>query len=489
MNSLPKAFMFLLTVALISPAFAAEGDQLWQETYGGAAADRGGDLAVTADGGLILTGYTQSMGEGGNDIYLVKLAADGTVEWENAYGSAANDRGNAVIQTPDGGYLVAGRRDIGTVYTYDGLLLKVDADGVEQWQETYGSTGEDRFHDVVACTGGGYAVAGFTFSAELGGLAWLVKVDEDGVTQWESAEDLGTYGADYLQGVVETAGGDLVATGYSSDGNTFPEYDAKLVRFDAEGDLQWYRTFSQSIYDRGYAIALAPDGGFAFAGVAGGAMTIWRTNANGHEIWQHGFNTVTNDYALALIATSDGGFLVGGNTYNYDDGLFQMYVGKTDAAGQPLWENLYGGDGDEGCQAVAETPGGDYALMGTTDSFGAGGDDLFLIEVEGPGGVSATGELPVAALSSRLTAAPNPFNPATVVSLELAAPAQADITVLDLRGHLIRTLASGDLLPAGVHEFRWDGRDDSGGSVPSGTYVVRARAGGRQAGRKVMLLK
>ena len=78
--------------------------------YGGGGADRGGDLAVTADGGLILTGYTNSMGEGGNDIYLVKLAADGTVEWENAYGSAANDRGNAVIQTPDDGYLVAGRR-------------------------------------------------------------------------------------------------------------------------------------------------------------------------------------------------------------------------------------------------------------------------------------------------------------------------------------------------------------------------------------------
>jgi hypothetical protein len=489
MNYSAISLTVLLAVALTPPALASEGDQLWQEAYGGAAADRGGDMAVTADGGLILTGYTNSMGEGGTDIYLVKLAADGTVEWENAYGSAANDRGNAVIQTPDGAYLVAGCRDIGTVYTYDGLLLKVEADGVEQWQQTYGGSGEDRFHDVVACTGGGYAVAGSMFSSSLGVLGWLVKVDDDGVLQWESAEDLDSYGADYLQGLVETARGNLVATGYSSDGNTFPEYDAKLVRFDAGGNLLWIRTFSQSIYDRGYAIALASDGGFAFAGTAGGGMTIWRTNASGNEIWQHTFNTVTSDYALALTATSDGGFLAGGSTYNYDDGLFQMYVGKTDAEGQPLWENLYGGAGDEGCQAVAETPGGNYALLGTTNSFGAGGDDLILIEVEGPSGVTATGDLPVADLSWRLTAAPNPFNPATVFRLELAASARVDITVLDLRGRLIRTLASGDLMPAGSHEFRWDGRDDRGGGIPSGTYLVRARAGGQQAGCKVMLLK
>ena len=108
----------LILLALVAgPAASMEGDMLWEHSYGGSAQDWGYDVKITDDGGFIITGYTKSFGVSGSDVYLVKLDAAGTLQWDTPLGSAANDVGEAVIQTSDGGYLVAGNRNIGTTYS------------------------------------------------------------------------------------------------------------------------------------------------------------------------------------------------------------------------------------------------------------------------------------------------------------------------------------------------------------------------------------
>jgi len=100
----------------------------------------------------------------------------------------------------------------------------------------------------------------------------------------------------------------------------------------------------------------------------------------------------------------------------------------------------------------------------------------------------AAAAAPIAAAPRPLTAYPNPFNPQTSIAFELAAGGQVRLTIHDLGGRLVRTLAAGDF-PAGRHESTWDGRDDAGRGLASGSYLARLVAGDRQQVTRLSLVR
>ena len=120
------------------------------------------------------------------------------------------------------------------------------------------------------------------------------------------------------------------------------------------------------------------------------------------------------------------------------------------------------------------------------DGLVVGGDFSILLKVGLDAPVTAVAELP--APGATLHAAPNPFNPHTVLRFMLPRPGLASLEIHDVRGHRVRTLATGSLA-AGEHSVHWDGRDDTGRALPSGTYLARVRGAGARAVTKVMLLK
>jgi hypothetical protein len=106
-----------------------DGLPIWQYNYGGNAADRGYDIKPTADGGFIAVGETGSYGRGGFDVFVIKIFADGSLEWAKTYGGSATDQAFAVAPTADGGYLIAGKTNSFGVGAFDGWVLKLDAHG------------------------------------------------------------------------------------------------------------------------------------------------------------------------------------------------------------------------------------------------------------------------------------------------------------------------------------------------------------------------
>ena len=488
-----KVVFSVLLLGLVAGATAAsamEGDALAEHSYGGSSQDWGYDLKVTRDGGFILAGYTKSFGVSGSDVYLARLDATGATVWAEPLGSAANDVGEAVIQTHDGGFLVAGNQNIGSTYTKQGLLIKVSADGTEQWQHTYGGNGEDEFLGLVECADGGYAMAGHTSSIGPGGhAAWLVRVDSLGTMLYQQAVALAGHGFDYLSGLVVSPSGGFVASGYSGNGDLYnPIYHANIVAFDDSGSLLWKQTYDESYRDHAYSIANAPDEGYVLGGQSGGAMTIWRVDRLGNVLWEQRFSgSAAGGLGDAVEATRDGGYLVAGDVQNYDQGGLQLYVGKTDADGNPSWDHLYGGAGSEIARAIVETPAGDYGFVGTTNSIGAGGDDVLLLLVEGPPAVTAVEPpRPAVSLAATLAVKPNPFRPATTVSFTLAGPARTCVSVFDAQGRRVRTLLDETLLEAGPHAVSWDGRDDTGHAVRPGLYLARAVSGTEHASRRLV---
>jgi Secretion system C-terminal sorting domain/SprB repeat len=210
----------------------ATGVLQWSKTYGGAADDEARSVEETADGGFIISGFTQSYGSG-YQMYLIKTNSTGNVTWSKTFGGGGLELGYSVKQTSDGGYVLLGYSDSYGSGLVDVLLLKLTATGGISWSKTYGGTADDYGLCIHITTDGGYIISGRTSSYGAGaGDYYLIKTDVNGVHQWSKA--YGGSAVDQAGNVRQTADGGYILTGYTlSFGAGIRE--AYLVKTDAVG--------------------------------------------------------------------------------------------------------------------------------------------------------------------------------------------------------------------------------------------------------------
>jgi len=159
---------FIITAlsCLISVSSYAQ-DQDWEQTYGTGMTNAGHALEQTVDGGFVLLGHTRSSAGDDSNVLLIKIDANGTEEWSQTFGSPeSEDYGAAVKQTDDGGFIIAGRTHLegedGEDGGWDILLIKTYPNGVIEWGQTLGGSLNDVGWSVCPTSDGGYAVAGYT---------------------------------------------------------------------------------------------------------------------------------------------------------------------------------------------------------------------------------------------------------------------------------------------------------------------------------------
>jgi len=109
-----------------------------------------------------------------------------------------------------------------------------------------------------------------------------------------------------------------------------------------------------------------------------------KTDASGNQLWQNTFGGTGNDYGHSVAKTSDGGYIIAGYTDSFGAGGEDVYLVKTDASGNQLWQNTFGGTGNDYGNSIAETSDGGYIIAGYTYSFGAGENDVYLIRTTEP---------------------------------------------------------------------------------------------------------
>ncbi|MCD4702169.1 MAG: hypothetical protein K8S24_09980 [Candidatus Aegiribacteria sp.] len=165
----------------------SSGNTLWTKTYGGADSDHGYYVQQTTDGGYILAGYAESIGAGGNDVYLIKTTSCGSVLWEKTFGGTGNDVGESVQQTTDGGYILTGFTNSYGAGSYDVYLIKTNSSGDTLWTKTIGGAEYDRCNSVQQTTDGGYILGGLTVSYGAGSSdVYLIKLDPETGIEVES---------------------------------------------------------------------------------------------------------------------------------------------------------------------------------------------------------------------------------------------------------------------------------------------------------------
>ncbi len=268
--------------------------------------------------------------------------------FERTYGGTGNDYGYSVAQTTEGGYIIVGStRSYGSGFT-DVYLIKTNPSGDIIWTRTYGGTDDDWGRSVAQTTDGGYIIAGSTRSY---GVIWN---------------------------------------------------DVYLIKTDSIGDTLWTKTYSGGYYyEYGYSVAQTTDRGYIISGTVESYYPHWRdvylikTDSLGATLWTSVYGSTSHDYGYSVAQTTDGGYIIAGITVAYPGTSDAVYVIKTDFSGITLWDETYDGIGNDCGWSVAQTTDGGYIIAGETESYGAGGYDVYLISL----GELPYGPKPMAALA------------------------------------------------------------------------------------------
>ena len=379
-------YSFLVSIFLITPLLQAAPATLWEKTFGGTVYDKGNFVQQTSDGGYIVTGSTQSYGSGGNDVYLIKTDANGIQQWQKTFGGSDFDEGYSVQQTSDDGYFIVGvTRSYGSGLD-DVYIIKTDPNGNQQWDNTFGWSKRDKGYSGQQTSDGGYIITGY--NSLIPGRAediYLIKTDPNGDSLWERF--LGGTGSDIGNLVQQTSDGGYIIVGHT-DSFGSGDLDVYLIKTDSIGTLQWEKTFGGTDYDVGKFVQETSDGGYIITGgtqsygFGDNDVYLIKTDANGIQQWDKTFGGNQSDYGYSVQQTLDGGYIIGGYTQSYGAGSRDAYLIKVDSHGNQQWQKTFGGSVDDTANFVQQTSEGGYIVSGATSSFGAGSSDMWLIRME-----------------------------------------------------------------------------------------------------------
>lgn len=386
------ALAFPLSVCAVSESPTTK----WTETYGSGDGEWAYSLIQTADRGYAIAGAaaTYSWPERGYINYtflLIKTDEEGKMQWNKTYGNEDehDELAYSIVQTEDEGYVIAGVKLYSSVvdgeYRVRGdfWLVKTDSEGVMQWNRTYGGAENEQLNQVILTSDGGYALIGyreasvFPYYAD----AWLVKTDADGNMQWNR-----TYGDedfDWGSCVLETD------EGYAICGWTysFGSGDFWLIKTDLLGNVRWNRTYGGQEQEWANCVVKSKDGGYLLAGrtesfgAGGGDAWLVKTDSSGNMQWNKTYGDADREYVQSVVQTRDGGYVFVGSINSVTSGDADAWVTKTDSTGNMEWNAILGGGEYDQANFVVENRDSDWVFAGETTSYGAGRSDAWLVKI------------------------------------------------------------------------------------------------------------
>ena len=299
----------------------------WNRTFGGDGQDVAYSVRQTIDGGFIVAGYTNSFNKSDSDAWLIKVDSNGYEEWNRTFGGKNSDGAYSIQQTADGGYIIAGYTCSFGSGKKDIWLIKTDSNGYEEWNRTFGGKDWDVGHSVQQTSDGGYIIAGYTCSFNIYSVpdAWLIKTDSSGVEKWDKR--MGGKNRDQFFFIEKTSDGGYIAVGLTEP-YTNSGYDAWLVKLNSMGGIKWSKRFGENGWNFAYSVQQTRDGGYIIAGSIryhDGKASLIKVDYRGREEWV--FKGKNNETAYSVQQTEDGGYVVTGHIgpyNNYDVWLMKI---------------------------------------------------------------------------------------------------------------------------------------------------------------------
>lgn len=251
------------------------------------------------------------------------------------------------------------------------------------WEKEYGGPYNDDAKWIENVSTGGFILVGGTTTTDTTwGDVSMIRINPWGDTLW--TKQYGGIDGESAEGVRETPDGGFIVAGLTNSYGAGSS-DFYVLRTDSNGDTLWTRTYGGPDYDAAYGMDLAHGGGYVITGVhqdSGGDSDIYlvRIDDNGDTLWTNTYGGSAVDWAMRVRRTSDGGYIMVGETRSFADPIGDFYLVKVNSAGVLEWHQWYGGSSVDVGYDVCETSSGGYMAIGYTNSAGAGGADFFLVK-------------------------------------------------------------------------------------------------------------
>jgi len=386
------------------------------------------NVLQTKDGGYIIVGYTNGFGAGGYDVYVAKFTRTGQLDTNFGtngtltIGTANNDFGTNIKPTNDDGYIIVGYSD--SAGTNDGLVAKITASGTLDTSFgnngilLVGGTNSDGFNSVQPLGNDGYIMTGYTLSYGAGDRdIYVVKMDSYGNLDTSFGTNgtvtIGGTDADISYSIIKTKDGGFVIAGYTQSygaGN----YDMYAIKLTSTGNLDTNFgtngtvTVGGSSFDVAYSVENTNDNGYILTGytqnygTGGRDVYLVKLDASGQLDSNFGINGtltiggISNDYGYYSQQTSDNGYIVTGYTSSFGAGGNDIYLIKLDNQGNldtDFGTNgtlVVGGSNNDNAYSVQQTSDNGFVVSGYTESYGAGGYDMFILKVDRTGHLASS---------------------------------------------------------------------------------------------------
>jgi hypothetical protein len=440
-----KNLLFLFFAFLISIHIVAQ--PTFEKTFGTMDNDQGYSVSICNDNSYIISGYIANLYTGGTNIYVAKISIFGDTIWTRIEGVPYyDDYGMSVKQTMDDGFIVTGYTIANESWVP--FLLKYDENGNKEWYNDYSN---------YVSSGIGYSVlqtadSGFVFcgnsdyyndkDAKWGSKACLLKTDKNGNYAWHNT--YGSYGVHYAPSLCFAGDGGFVVSGlYDTEG----EYtDAWLFKTNPSGTLIWNKVYggAENMEDA-WSVKKTEDGGYILCGTVFygiiamyGDFYVVKTNSNGILQWSKTYGADGDDRGSSVDTTSDGGYIFCGTTDSFGNGNLDIWLVRTNSAGDTLWTRRYGGIYDEYAGEVRTTADDGFVVCGSTNSIGNGGDDIYLFKTNWYGTLT---DVPVFKQNDEtIEVIPNPGEGIFSIT---NCPDNAELEITDINGKVV------------LHEYRY----------------------------------
>ena len=300
---------------------APDGREEWQRTIGGKGNEELLSITQTQDGGYILGGTSNSPtgliqaekqeqqevpenqqklnSYGNSDFFLVKLDAKGQIEWTKTIGGKYIELLRSIHQTQEGGYIIGGYstsppsgNKTAEFYGYgDYWVVKLNEEGVIEWQRSYGGKQDDQLFDLKPTPDGGFIMGGNSNSASYGEKQasngegtdyWVLKLDNTGAVEWDTTLDFGQW--DVMVSVLPNKAGEYLISGYSQNQQ---KEDYILAKLNNQGQQVWDSVFGGEASDKLMGSIQSRDGGYVLAGTSNSPKSNDKqTNSQGqNDFW------------------------------------------------------------------------------------------------------------------------------------------------------------------------------------------------------------
>lgn len=296
--------------------------------------------------------------KGNYDFGVVKISANGTKQWSNTYGGSGEDNPFCIKQTADGGYIICGlsssadgdfSQNNGGLYDY--ALVKIDANGSLQWAKNFGGSGEDQAKFVDITSDGDYIICGLSsstngdFNQNNGSYDYgVIKVSSSGVKQW--ATNYGGTSSDRGACIRQTPDGGFIMIGESSSlSGAFSQNngtsDMGVIKIASSGAVEWAKNYGGTSNESGVYVNFTLDGNYVLLGSstsAGGDFSqlngsqdygVIKISTSGTKIWARNYGGLGSDIPSSIFPTSDGGYIINGFS-NSNNGDFTQQNGGGD---------------------------------------------------------------------------------------------------------------------------------------------------------------